>query len=252
VPALNAQGDYDDLPHGLFTLDPIKDEYSCYNYLMNRGETKRAEYILQFEDMFRKLVFNYPWYFVKVSGLADSWKIDTKNNYRGKEKKIVIDTLESIDMRMTMIMDLYRKAVYDAAYMRWAVPDNMRYFKMEIIVSEIRPMKLSTVGFENSIYSGNVSESNTNFEFTVPSMQSNEPNTGLWDTAGPWSPGTFIAFRYEECELDVFNEAPAFLESVGSSPEAPAANKITIHTIDRKASRPSKEWTFSSARLLGR
>lgn len=230
VPSLNAAGDFDDLPHGLFTLDPVKDPYSCYNYLISRGESKRAEYILLFESMFRNLVENYPWYFVKVSGLADSWKIDTKNNFRGKEKKIVFDTLESIDMRMTMIMDLYRKAVYDAAYMRWAVPDHMRYFKMEIIVSEIRPMKIGTEGYQKSVFPGPFSSTNTNFAPDVPEMQAKTPGLGLWDTTAPWSPGTFIKFQYSECELEVFAEAPAFLESVGNIPEAPAANKITIHT----------------------
>jgi len=232
VDSLNAQMDYDDLPHGLFTFpNPIDNEYSCYNYLMNRGETLRAEYILLFEKGFRRIVEDYPWYFVKISGLADSWKIDTKNNYRGKEKKIVIETLESIDLRMTMIMDLYRKAVWDSTYMRWAVPDHMRYFRMEIVVSEIRPMKISAQGYENSgTYPGVVNSAGTNFQPTIDEMTSKTPGLGLWDTAAPWSPGTFIAFRYSECELDVFNEAPAFLESVGSIPEAPAANKITIHT----------------------
>lgn len=229
--SINVGNDMDDLPHGIFTLNPLKDPYSCYNYLMNRGETKRAEYILLFEKGFRELVEKYPWYFVKVSGLADSWKIDTKNNFRGKEKKIVIETLESIDMRVTYLMDLYRKAVFDSAYMRWAVPDHMRYFRMKIIVSEIRPMKLGSAGFENSVFPGYTVGTNTNFKPTVSEMQTNQSGKpGLWDTTGVWSSGSFIEFSYSECELDVFNEAPAFLESVGNAPEAPAANKITIHT----------------------
>jgi hypothetical protein len=241
-PSLNVEGDMDDLPHGLFTLNNLKDPYSCYNYLMNRGETKRAEYILLFEAGFKKLVDEYPWYFIKVSGLADSWKIDTKNNFRGKEKKIVIETLESIDMRVTYLLDLYRKAVFDAAYMRWAVPDHMRYFKMKVIVSEIRPMKLGSVGTESGgagVFNGYRSEEGTNFKETVSAMISEQEANGqfgLWDTTAPWSAGTFIEFSYEECELDVFNEAPTFLESVGNKPEAEATNKITIltHVINEK------------------
>jgi len=236
-PSLNVEGDMDDLPHGLFTLDPIQDPYSCYNYLMNRGETKRAEYILAFEESFSRIVSEYPWYFVKVTGLADSWKIDTKNNFRGKEKKIVIETLESIDLRMTMILDLYRKATFDSAYMRWAVPDHMRYFRMKIIVSEIRPMKLSTQGYNNSGPNpGVINADGTNLKLSLGNLIANSPETGLWDTAAPWSAGTFIEFSYSECELDVFNEAPTFLESVGNKPEAEATNKITIltHVIHEK------------------
>ena len=248
--SLNVEGDLDDLPHGLFTSDPKTDPYSCYNYLMSRGETKRAEYILEFETKFKKIVDNYPWYFVKVSGLADSWKIDTKNNFRGKEKKLVIETLESIDLRMTMIMDLYRKAVFDAVYMRWAVPDHMRYFKMKVIVSEIRPMKLTAQGYANSgpgkgsinidgtniKLGGSVSGTFPNLDFSNLELNTETQEKGLGDPSAPWSAGTFIEFSYSECELDVFNEAPAFLESVGNKPEAEATNKITIltHVIKEK------------------
>ena len=237
IPSINAQTDLSDLPHGLFTLDPVKDPYSCYNYLLSRGETKRAQYIILFEKYFQKIINSYPWYFTKITGLAESWKIDTKNNYRGKEKKLTIETLESIDMRMTLIMDLYRKAVWDSAYMRWAVPDHMRFFRMEVIVSEIRPMKISSQGYENSGPSvGVINSAGTNFETTIAGMNAKNPGIGLWDTSAPWSSGTFIAFRYSECELDVFNEAPAFLDNIGSTPEAPATNKIIIntHVIEEK------------------
>jgi len=68
----NYEGDLNDLPHGLFTGNPKDNNYSTYNYLINRGEYKRAEYIRLFEEGFAALVNECPWYFVKVSGLADA------------------------------------------------------------------------------------------------------------------------------------------------------------------------------------
>lgn len=230
-PSLNSTSDLDTLPHGIFTADPINDPYSCYNYLLSRGEYKRAAYILTFEKDFVKLVDECPWFFVKVSGLADAWKIDPKINWRGKEKKIVIETLESIDMKMTYLMDLYRKATFDYAYMRWAVPDHMRYFKLNVIVSEIRPMKISTVAGNASIFSGPILTDGSNYQDTVNKMQAEQENkAGLYDTAAPWTAGSFVKFQFEQCEFDFMSEAPSFLESVGSSTEAIATNKITIKT----------------------
>jgi len=231
VPAVNSK-DLDSFPHGLFTLNPETDAYSCYNYLRNRGEDKRAAYILSFENDFLRLVQNCPWFFVKVSGLSDSWKIDPKKNFRGFDKKITIDTLESIDMKMTYLIDLYRKATYDAAYARWAVPDHMRYFKLEVIVSEIRAMKIGDGGANGSLYSGPVAVfGGTYAEFDSSVFaESGDKIKGLWDTNAPWSAGSFVKFRYEQCEFDFMSEAPSFLESVESIPVAPAANKITIKT----------------------
>jgi uncharacterized protein YoxC len=224
----------DTFPHGLFTVNPETDPYSCYNYLRNRGEYKRAAYILSFENDFLRLVQNCPWFFVKVSGLSDSWKIDPKKNFRGFDKKITIDTLESIDMKMTYLIDLYRKATYDAAYARWAVPDHMRYFKLEVIVSEIRHMKIGDGGANGSLYSGPVAvegaSSYEEFDSLSVFAASGDKIIGLWDTNAPWSAGSFVKFRYEQCEFDFMSEAPSFLESVESIPVAPAANKITIKT----------------------
>ncbi len=230
VQTKNSSG-LDEFPHGLFTTDPKTDAYSCYNYLRNRGEYKRAAYILSFEEDFLRLVKNCPWFFVKVSGLSDSWKIDPKKNFRGFDKKITIDTLESIDMKMTYLIDLYRKATYDAVYARWAVPDNMRYFKLEVIVSEIRPMKIGDGAAKGSIYSGPVAVTGSYEEFESSKFaRSADTNNGLWDTNAPWSAGSFVKFQYEQCEFDFMSEAPPFLESVESIPVALAANKITIKT----------------------
>lgn len=234
VPSLNLPDDYDDLPHGLFTSDPKVNPYSTYNYLISRGEYLRASYILAFEKDFLKLLKEAPWYFVKVSGLSDSWKIEPGNSYRGKDKKITIETLESIDMKMTYLLDLYRKAVFDATWMRWAVPDHMRYFKMNITVAEVRPMKIGTNSLLTSADGGFgliYDRDKSNLKTSQAESNTDQDNqNGLYDTTAPWSSGTFIRFQYSQCEIDVFSEAPPFLESATVSVAEAAANKLVIKT----------------------
>jgi hypothetical protein len=128
----------DDFPGGLFYNEEHPD--SAIRYLKNIGEYTRAQMLREFIMGIKKISEEAPWYFLKVSGLEDSWKINPSDSYRGKEKKITFDMDESIDLKITYLLDLYRKAVYDAAYMRWMLPQNLRTFHMEIVVTEIRSL----------------------------------------------------------------------------------------------------------------
>lgn len=241
VTSLNNDVDYDDFPHGLFcgryTAPPAQEggttqgythnnKYSTYNYLKNRGEYKRAEYIRLFETGFSTLINECPWYFVKVSGLADAWKIDTKNNWRAKDKKITIETLESIDMKMTYLIDCYRKAVFDANWMRYAVPDHMRWFKMDIIISEVRQMKMMVIADDAA---DPATDPAAPGDDTKKAEAPPGPEFGLVtpNSPTPWSAATFIKFSFEQCELEL-NESPSFLDSVGIIGDTMSTNKFIV------------------------
>jgi hypothetical protein len=269
VTSLNNEVDLDDMPHGLFcgtysqkdkenaSQYTHSNKYSTYNYLINRGEYKRAEYIRLFETGFGTLLNECPWYFVKVSGLADAWKIDSKNNWRGKDKKITVETLESIDMKMTYLIDCYRKAVFDANWMRWAVPDHMRWFKMDIIISEVRPMKIGKVAEETTNNPGPDTSTEPSTKLgklakKVGTSVQQKATSALADVAAsagltlgpgtpreyglvtdktpePWSAATFIKFSFEHCEIDL-TEAPPYLDTVGIIGDTVASNKFVIKT----------------------
>ena len=137
--------DLDYLPQGLFlgannTAGAVEDPDSAVNYLQRRGEYYRANMMKEFRDGMVYVADNTPWVFEKVTGMGDIWKIDPKNNFRAKEKKIVLECTESIDGKMTYLIDLYRKAAFDAEYMRYALPETQRFFSMDLIVTEIRWM----------------------------------------------------------------------------------------------------------------
>jgi hypothetical protein len=54
---------------------------------------------------------------------------------------ITIETLEGIDLKISMLKELYRKVVWDGIYQRWMLPDNMRKFSMIITLSDLRQLK---------------------------------------------------------------------------------------------------------------
>lgn len=114
---------------------------SAKNYLLNRGYPKRAKMLDQFVNLLKHIQDKSPWFFQSISGLDEALRVDRFtedfDNRRG-DKFITINTLESVDLRINALADLYRKSTFDYDYMRELVPKNLRRFNMWIIVTEIR------------------------------------------------------------------------------------------------------------------
>ncbi len=114
---------------------------SATRYLRAIGYPKRAQMLEEFKEILRYLVKESPWYFQQITGLGELWKIETGENFnpfRGKDKEIEIQCLESMDLRVTAMADLYRKATFDTRTMRSMLPENLRTFTLRIQVAEIR------------------------------------------------------------------------------------------------------------------
>ena len=73
--------------------------------------------------------------------------------FKGKDIVIEIETLESLDLRIGYLADLYRHIIYDPLYMREIVPENLRKFSMDIYLAEFRNLRTLTQSalFYNSI-----------------------------------------------------------------------------------------------------
>jgi hypothetical protein len=115
---------------------------TAYKYLKLIGEERRAQYLSQFVTHLQNINNITPWYFQTIEGLGDAWKRgyqeDEFKSALPKDRKIVINCLESIDLRMSALMDLYRKACFDWKYRREIVPWNLRTFSVYIYVYELR------------------------------------------------------------------------------------------------------------------
>lgn len=124
-------------------LSSVGHPNTAMGYLLRRGETVRAEYLDRFIKLLKRINQDTPWFFQGISGLDEAWKrFEGEEDYSPKisqDRKITIDCLdESVDLRMTALMDLYRKACFDWANRREIVPRNLRRFTVSIYCYENR------------------------------------------------------------------------------------------------------------------
>ena len=119
-------------------LGPEDNPNSALFYLKQlEGETgARFNMLKDFKALLIRINTEFPWYFQSIEGLEDAWKRDI--NKPKFMKELTITCLESIDLRITSLMDLYRKVVYDWKNRRYVLPDNLRHFEMTIKVFDNR------------------------------------------------------------------------------------------------------------------
>ena len=132
--------------------------YSAQTYLENREVSitydgfprtggKRSQMLKQFKILLRDITKNQPWFFQSISGLDALYKVarggfqdldkDTDFN-PSRAATITVTTLESLNLRITALADLYNHATFDFINMRETVPRNLRRFRMYIYVTDLR------------------------------------------------------------------------------------------------------------------
>lgn len=135
---------YDRMPHPLFAsagkADVFEREaYSSISYLNDANEFTRAAMLKNFISLWNKLQYDYQWYFQKIDGVSELLKIDhTKGMRVTSDKRLTVTALEGVDLRLTHLLNMYRKIAWDDTYQRWVLPDMMRYFTLNIYISEFR------------------------------------------------------------------------------------------------------------------
>lgn len=154
---------YDTMPCPL--LDRIS-EYSTHKYLKeNLGETMRADLLENFIKGLIDLSRDCPYYIKSVSGLNELISIDPKRGARIDNSKVItLKCMEGLDLRILSLLNMYKKIVWDDVYQRWILPDMMRYFKMNIYVSEFRIFhKSNTKSDEYNFSEHDIGKKESNF-----------------------------------------------------------------------------------------
>ena len=213
---------YDFMPHPLFqdgAPDSVQvddlNSYSSIDYLNNANEPTRAAMLKEFIEKFNQLQENAQWYFQKVDGIADLLKVDSKKGQRiTSDKRLTITCLEGLDMRMSYLLNLYKKIAWDDTYQRWVLPDMMRYFLLDIYITEFRTFHTSnqfnTVGAALIQPSSSVQQ---------PVTGNNELILNIFDNMLPtWK------VTCELCEFDIETIGWNFLTSLSVSDEPQQAN----------------------------
>jgi len=136
------------------SADGMVQFYSAASYLEQREfdfdyGPKRADMLRQFKNTLDNILSNSPWFFQSISGLDQLAKV-ARPGYQAEEsggsfnpqrtagKTLEITTLESLNLRISALADLYSQATFDYDNMRELLPRNLRRFTMYIFVSEIR------------------------------------------------------------------------------------------------------------------
>lgn len=132
---------FNKMPEPLLSYDKDNEYYSTANYLNdNLGEYYRSKLLKDFINGLKDIQDNYPYYFTSIEGLNTLTKVTPEQGIRinSENSTITIKCLEGLDLKITSLMQMYRKIAWDDVYQRWILPDMMRYFGINIYVSEIR------------------------------------------------------------------------------------------------------------------
>ena len=248
----------------LFEKGSEENYNSAQTYLGSIGYKDREERIAKFKSILEYLTFNAPWYFQGISGLDKMWEVstDTVNARKSKSATVTIDTLEAIDLRITQLASLYRSSIYDTVHMRELVPDNLRWFCMDIYVAEARNIRYNPAGqFSNATSAIGIDTSGINrFLTNAGSAAASLLGNREFDQSSPLKQFGFIKFKCRQCEfdfsgsftggqkLDVAMESTAkpnsssFKINIGYFEEESEYNDATKITEDRATSAIRNPW----------
>ncbi len=147
-----------------------------------------------FKNALYKINSEMPWHWQSLAGVERLVQFTPENPYfGGSEAKLTIGCLETINMNIAGLMQLYRKAVWDETNWRYILPPNLRKFTMYIYVADVR-----------SIYD-------------------NSPNEVI---AGEGS-RPFFMFELRYCEFDMTSGNKHLADLSASAPEM-ASNEISL------------------------
>lgn len=223
---------YDTMPHPLFInqqIDAIttegtggrkivefnRDTYSSQDYLRDSNEFTRAEMLKEFITLWEDLQKNFQWYFQSIEGIADLLKVVPERGKRvGQDVRLTFNMLEGVDHRISYLLNLYKKIAWDDLYQRWVLPDFMRFFDIQILITEFRT-------FHHSIV-----ENNSNLPVYLKILN------GILPT---------YMIECEMCEFDInsFNYSYRDKVSVADAPEMTTVNfQVKVGNVNEISSYP--------------
>jgi hypothetical protein len=185
------------------------------DYLRNVCEDiERADSLKNFVKILKKVNSQYPWFWQSVSGLEKTRQWNMKDPFWG-EQEIEIECLETVELTVSGMMDLYRKAAFD--FNRWVevIPKNLRTFGLHIYVSEVRTFSTNGKALKSA---------STVFNAVSPGSTTLDV---LGNAGGVKAERPHFAIDLGHCEFDM-NSTSEIFEGLNRSPEAAAAPKIKI------------------------
>lgn len=152
--------------------------------------TNYAGNLAAFKKVLMKINKDMPWFWQKISGLELTQTYGKMQEpWHGAESpKIDIECLEeNVELTAISLMMLYRKAVYD--YQRYVevLPKNLRYFRVWIVMSEVRTFQQDTAARDLNLYGTKMPEDRAGSDVELI------PRAKGYETAGSRNAGKFDA-----------------------------------------------------------
>lgn len=217
----------------LLSADDFGD--TALGYLKRTGEVERLEMLKNFQKILQTVNKEMPWYWQSIEGLQRAWEVltDFTDPFRGgRDSLIEISTLESIDLRMTSILSLYRKIAFDSKNRRQILPSNLKKFALKIHIKEIRNFntvlnavdKLSELGVPANASLGETSgffDGSNNKAVNFMRENSRETAKVVNDNTST------IIYTFSGCEIDP-TKGSEILSGVSNSESAVAKSKFSF------------------------
>jgi hypothetical protein len=213
------------------------------NYLAANNQSARFEYLKMFQELLLDTNYWMPWYWQTVEGIDKVWDYKKLSDpYKGgEESRLKVTTLESIDLRITALMDLYRKACFDYEFRREIIPSNLRKFQVTIFIQEIRNIQTDAGAIGNALNTVNrlagqfPGGSPLNLPFETPGQKAARETAQVVNEFG-----ANIMFTLKKCEFDSDKSFGSFAAVSNVAPE-PTSQVIefTYDSIDESYINPT-------------
>ena len=214
---------------GFFNINGGSLGYMGAQQFLFQRSAKRQQMLEAFKKGINFINKECPYYFQSLSGLDALLKTDIKNYHKtgGAPRRagtLTIDCLESIDMRMFSLSELYRKAIYDYTYHRSMLPENLRKFRMWLVVTELRNIQISygvndvlnpfsvpavaqTAGFLDNFNSqtGLLDQATGLLQKSTNTENPGSDKFGTY-TMGPYA----FVYQFDQCEFDFDSSYPSY------------------------------------------
>lgn len=206
--------------------DKKKEENNNNNSPRVKFYEERLLALSNFKTALLDLNKNTPWFFQGLQGIDRVMSTYTPDNpyAGGDDAKISISCLESINLRVSGLMHLYRKAVFDEEKWNWILPENLRKFSFTVYVTEVRKIKnmsnISLGGVPKKISLETIKGFPGNLK---PSLGVTNSNDGISGSAAR----PFFMFKFGQCEFDLTSGSTPFGD-LTKNPEEQARQQIDI------------------------
>lgn len=208
-------------------LKPLAEQDSFY--------AERLNDLLNFIETLKVVNKELPWFWQALKGLERLQQYNPENAYMGgDDAKLEIETLESLNLTISGLMHLYRRAIFDERKWTYIIPANLRKFRMWVYVTEVRSIAIvenvKVNGIPKKLDKNAIKGFPDNFK---PSIDVENKNAGISGTEG--RPYFLIGAKY--CEFDLTSGTTIFAD-LNKNPEmAKQALTIKYEKIEKVEAR---------------